>query len=41
MHSDVEKEEVILYPHVLEKIRRANLRYFSAHFPEGMAAPKD
>jgi uncharacterized Fe-S cluster-containing radical SAM superfamily protein len=26
MHSEVEREEVILYPHVLEKLKRANLK---------------
>lgn len=34
MHSEVEREEVILYPHVLEKLKRANLKYFSGHLPE-------
>ena len=34
MHSEIEREEVILYPHVLEKLRRANLEYYSGHFPE-------
>ena len=34
MHSEVEREEVILYPHVLEKLRRAKLEYHSGHFPE-------
>jgi uncharacterized Fe-S cluster-containing radical SAM superfamily protein len=33
MHSEVELEEVILYPHVAEKLRGANLKYFSAHIP--------
>jgi uncharacterized Fe-S cluster-containing radical SAM superfamily protein len=32
MQSEVEREEVILYPHVLEKLRRANLEYDSGHF---------
>jgi hypothetical protein len=30
----VEREEVILYPHVLEKLRRAKLEYYSGHIPE-------
>jgi uncharacterized Fe-S cluster-containing radical SAM superfamily protein len=34
MHSEVEREEVILYPHVLEKLRRAKLEYYSGHFPD-------
>jgi len=34
MHSEVEKEEVILYPHVLEKLRKANLKYYSGNLPE-------
>lgn len=33
MHSEIEREEVILYPHVLEKLERAQLRYYSGHFP--------
>lgn len=33
MHSEIEREEVILYPHVLEKLQRANLKYFSGHYP--------
>jgi L-rhamnose mutarotase len=37
MQSEVEREEVILYPHVLEKLRRANLEYYSGHFPEQKA----
>ncbi len=34
LHSEIEKEEVILYPHVLEKLKRANLHYYSGHMPE-------
>ena len=34
MHSEIEKEEVILYPYVEEKLRRAGLTYYSAHLPE-------
>lgn len=34
MHSEVEKEEMILYPHVLEKLRKANLKYYSGNLPE-------
>ena len=34
MHSEVEREEVILYPHVLEKLRRAKLEYHTGHFPK-------
>jgi len=34
MHSEIEREEVILYPHVMEKLKRANLSYHSGHIPE-------
>jgi uncharacterized Fe-S cluster-containing radical SAM superfamily protein len=34
MHSEVEREEVILYPHVVEKLRRANLKFYSGHSPD-------
>lgn len=34
MHSEVEREEVILYPHVLQKLQRANLKFYSGHFPD-------
>ena len=34
MHSEIEREEVILYPRVLEKLRRSNLEYYSAHLPQ-------
>lgn len=34
MHSEIEAEEVILYPHVQEKLKRANLEYYSGHVPE-------
>lgn len=34
MHSEVEREEVILYPHVVEKLRQEGLEYFSGHRPE-------
>jgi uncharacterized Fe-S cluster-containing radical SAM superfamily protein len=34
MHSEIEREEVILYPHVMEKLRRANLEVHSGHVPE-------
>jgi uncharacterized Fe-S cluster-containing radical SAM superfamily protein len=34
MHSEVEKEEVILYPHVLTKLKQAGLPYDSGHLPE-------
>ena len=34
MHSEVEREEVILYPHVLEKLHRAKLKHHSGHFPD-------
>ncbi len=33
MHSEIEKEELILYPHVLQKINRANLKCYSGHSP--------
>jgi uncharacterized Fe-S cluster-containing radical SAM superfamily protein len=34
MHSEIEREEVILYPHVSEKLRKANLWPVSGHIPE-------
>jgi uncharacterized Fe-S cluster-containing radical SAM superfamily protein len=34
MHSEIEREEVILYPHVSEKLRGANLKPVSGHIPE-------
>jgi uncharacterized Fe-S cluster-containing radical SAM superfamily protein len=34
MHSEIEREDVILYPHVIEKLQRANLKYYSCHYPE-------
>ncbi len=34
MHSEIEEEQVILYPHVEEKLRQAGLQYRSAHVPE-------
>ena len=34
LHSEIEKEEVILYPRVLEKLKRANLHYYSGHVPK-------
>ncbi len=34
LHSEIEREEVILYPHVLEKLQRANLKYYSGHYPD-------
>lgn len=37
MHSEIEREEVILYPHVLEKLQRAKLEYYSGHFPDRVA----
>jgi uncharacterized Fe-S cluster-containing radical SAM superfamily protein len=37
MHSEVEMEEVILYPHVQEKLNRANLHPHSGHVPEKRA----
>ena len=36
LHSEIEKEEVILSTHVLEKLKRANLHYHSGHVPEKM-----
>jgi len=33
MHSEVEREEVILYPHVEKKLRQSDLNYHSAHMP--------
>jgi len=37
MHSEVEREEVILYPHVLEKLRRGKLEYHAGRLPERKA----
>jgi uncharacterized Fe-S cluster-containing radical SAM superfamily protein len=34
LHSEMEKEEVILYPYVVERLRRAGLEYYSGHLPE-------
>jgi len=34
MHSEVEREEVILYPHVLTKLKQSGLHYHSGHLPE-------
>lgn len=34
LHSEIEEEEVILYPQVLEKLKRAHLPYYSGHVPE-------
>jgi uncharacterized Fe-S cluster-containing radical SAM superfamily protein len=34
MQSEIEREEVILYPHVLKKIKEAGLRYYSGHKPD-------
>lgn len=39
MHSEVEREEVILYPQVVKRLRRADLTYHSAHMPEGKNRP--
>jgi len=33
LHSEVEREEVLLYPHVVEKLRRANLKEHSGRSP--------
>jgi uncharacterized Fe-S cluster-containing radical SAM superfamily protein len=33
MHSEIEIEEVILYPQVKEKLKRANLQSYSGHVP--------
>jgi len=41
MHSEVEREEVILYPHVLERLKRANLAYYSGHFPEKLVREQE
>lgn len=38
MHSEIEREEVILYPHVIEKLRRVNLKYYSGQYPDKMKA---
>ena len=34
LHSEIEEEKVILYPHVEEKLKRAGLQYHSGHVPE-------
>jgi L-rhamnose mutarotase len=34
MQSEIEREEVILYPHVLEKLKEAGIRYYSGHRPD-------
>jgi L-rhamnose mutarotase len=34
MQSEIEREEVILYPHVLEKLKAAGVRYYSGRKPE-------
>jgi len=34
MQSEIEREEVILYPHVLDKLKAAGLRYYSGHRPD-------
>ena len=34
MHSEIEREEVTLYPHVLEKLKAAKLEPYSGHVPE-------
>jgi L-rhamnose mutarotase len=31
MQSEIEREEVILYPHVLEKLKTAGIRYNFGH----------
>jgi len=40
LHSEIEKEEVILYPHVLEKLKREKLHYHSGHVPEKAGGPR-
>ena len=39
LHSEIEKEEVILYPYVVEKLKRAGLEYYSGHLPEKKKVP--
>ncbi len=34
MQSEIEREEVILHPHVLEKLKAAGVRHYSGHKPE-------
>ncbi len=34
MHSEIEKEEVTLYPHVVENLKAAKLEAYSGHVPE-------
>lgn len=41
LHSEIEGEKVILYPHVEEKLRRAGLQYHSGHVPERRVQGED
>jgi uncharacterized Fe-S cluster-containing radical SAM superfamily protein len=41
LHSEIEEEHVILYPHVEEKLKREGLKYFSGHAPERKGQGKD
>ncbi len=34
MQSEIEQEELILYPDVAKKLRAANLKYYSGHVPQ-------
>jgi uncharacterized Fe-S cluster-containing radical SAM superfamily protein len=34
MHSEIEREEVILYPYVQERLKGAGLRHYSGHTPD-------
>jgi uncharacterized Fe-S cluster-containing radical SAM superfamily protein len=34
MHSEIEREEVILYPYVRERLKAAGLKYYSGHMPD-------
>jgi uncharacterized Fe-S cluster-containing radical SAM superfamily protein len=41
LHSEIEEEQVILYPRVEEKLKREGLKYFSGHAPERKGQGKD
>jgi hypothetical protein len=34
IHSEIEREEVILYPYVMERLKASGLRYYSGHMPD-------
>jgi uncharacterized Fe-S cluster-containing radical SAM superfamily protein len=41
LHSEIEEEQVILYPHVEEKLKRAGLKVYSGHAPERRGQGRD